>query len=81
MSEAVQTLDGWYALHDYRTIDWASWNSIPEEDRQEALEELQVYIRKEPLRGNKKRKFQCLYYHWTQSRPDVYPFPSDCGRT
>lgn len=46
MSEAVQTLNGWYALHDYRTIDWASWNSLPEEDQQEALEELQAYIRK-----------------------------------
>ncbi len=46
MSEAVQTLNGWYALHDYRSIDWASWNSVSEEDQQDVLEELQVFIRK-----------------------------------
>ena len=27
MSEAVQTLEGWYALHDFRLIDWNAWHA------------------------------------------------------
>lgn len=37
MSEAAQTLDGWYALHDFRTIDWSAWKDASPEDREEAL--------------------------------------------
>ena len=39
MNEAAQTLEGWYALHDFRTIDWTTWKSWPESKRTEALEE------------------------------------------
>ena len=28
MSEAAQTLDGWYCLHDFRSIDWSSWKAF-----------------------------------------------------
>lgn len=45
MSEAVQTLEGWYALHDFRTINWTSWKYISEEERAAALEELHVFLR------------------------------------
>lgn len=27
MSEAAQTLEGWYVLHDLRSIDWQAWNA------------------------------------------------------
>ena len=40
MNEAVQTLDGWYALHDFRAINWQSWTSISDQQRHEALNEL-----------------------------------------
>lgn len=46
MNEAALTLDGWYCLHDYRAIDWASWKSISEEERQAALEEFFQYLDK-----------------------------------
>ena len=36
MSEATQTLDGWYALHDFRTIDWQAWKSATQAERDEA---------------------------------------------
>ncbi|WAA12218.1 hydrogen peroxide-dependent heme synthase [Fervidibacillus halotolerans] len=39
MGEPVQTLDGWYTLHDFRTIDWASWKELTEEERRSALDE------------------------------------------
>ncbi|KPV43872.1 hydrogen peroxide-dependent heme synthase [Alicyclobacillus ferrooxydans] len=40
MSEAVETLDGWYAFHDFRTIDWASWKLAGKEVREQAIAEL-----------------------------------------
>lgn len=45
MSEAVQTLEGWYCLHDFRTIEWSWWKNLSDEDRNKALDELQGYIR------------------------------------
>jgi len=39
MNEAIQTLDGWYCLHDFRTIDWAAWKQLPSAERQKALDE------------------------------------------
>ncbi len=40
MSEAAQTLEGWYALHDFRTIDWNSWKNLTEDQRTAAADEL-----------------------------------------
>lgn len=37
MVEPVETFDGWYSLHDLRTIDWTSWKYATETERQEAL--------------------------------------------
>ncbi|WCK53581.1 heme-dependent peroxidase [Aneurinibacillus sp. Ricciae_BoGa-3] len=45
MSEAVNTLEGWYALHDFRSIDWAAWTSLTEEDRTAAVDELLTLTR------------------------------------
>lgn len=44
--EAVETMDGWYVLHDLRRIDWKSWKSASEEQRQKALEDFQQIIAK-----------------------------------
>lgn len=38
MPEAPQTDEGWYALHDFRTVDWDAWDSAPEHERERALE-------------------------------------------
>gem|GEM_PF-185769 len=40
VSEPVQTLEGWYALHDFRFIDWNVWKSWTSERRERALREL-----------------------------------------
>ncbi|XID95771.1 hydrogen peroxide-dependent heme synthase [Paenibacillaceae bacterium WGS1546] len=37
MSEAAQTLDGWYVLHDLRSIDWEAWKSASQAEKDEAL--------------------------------------------
>lgn len=41
MSQAAQTLDGWYCLHDFRLIDWTSWKLLSSDERQTALAEFQ----------------------------------------
>jgi len=46
MNEAAITLDGWYALHDFRSFDWASWKLVSAEERQAAVEEFLAYLEK-----------------------------------
>lgn len=45
MNEAAVTLDGWYVLHDLRSIDWASWKAISNEERQAIIEEFQQFLK------------------------------------
>ncbi|TBL71511.1 hydrogen peroxide-dependent heme synthase [Paenibacillus thalictri] len=40
MSEAAQTLEGWYALHDFRAIDWNAWRALSAKERNAAQDEL-----------------------------------------
>jgi peroxiredoxin len=44
MSEAVQTLEGWYALHDFRSIDWTAWKQLSAEQRAQAEDELYTFL-------------------------------------
>jgi len=46
MAEAAQTLDGWYALHDFRSIDWGAWKQLSSDDRQAAIHEFLGLIEK-----------------------------------
>ncbi|MFD1956184.1 hydrogen peroxide-dependent heme synthase [Paenibacillus thailandensis] len=45
MSEAAQTLEGWYALHDFRAIDWQAWREADDDVRAHALDELSGFLR------------------------------------
>lgn len=49
MAEPTRTLEGWYALHDFRTVDWAGWRSLGEDERRKATEEFVAYF--EAMRG------------------------------
>ena len=31
--QVVQTLEGWFVLHDLRTIDWNAWKSLSDQER------------------------------------------------
>ncbi|MBM7648309.1 chlorite dismutase [Bacillus ectoiniformans] len=46
MSEAAKTLDGWYSLHDFRLIDWATWKMLSSDERQTAIHEFQGFLNK-----------------------------------
>lgn len=45
MNEALQTIEGWYALHDFRSIDWTVWKSITTEQRDAAIKEYMDLIK------------------------------------
>ncbi|MFZ5622733.1 MAG: hydrogen peroxide-dependent heme synthase [Pseudomonadota bacterium] len=44
MAEAPGTLEGWYALHDFRRIDWGGLNRLPAGERQAVLEEAAAFF-------------------------------------
>jgi chlorite dismutase len=44
MNEAAQTLDGWYALHDFRMFDWRTWRTLTTQQQEEAKADLQAYV-------------------------------------
>ena len=54
MSEPALTLDGWYTLHDFRTMDWGAWKSLSSDDRQAAIHEFLQYL--ERLNGVQEQK-------------------------
>ncbi|PSQ46932.1 hypothetical protein BRD15_08005, partial [Halobacteriales archaeon SW_6_65_15] len=37
--------EGWYVLHDFRTVDWDAWRTAPERERRAALEEGVSFLR------------------------------------
>ncbi|WP_017725922.1 hydrogen peroxide-dependent heme synthase [Halalkalibacterium ligniniphilum] len=46
MNEAAKTLDGWYCLHDFRTINWPALKALSTEERQQVLNEFLALIEK-----------------------------------
>lgn len=55
MVEAVETFDGWYSLHDLRSIDWTAWKYAKEEERQNAIAEFTELLSKwEAVEENKQ---------------------------
>lgn len=46
MNEAALTLDGWYCLHDFRAIDWASWKLVSKEERAQIIDEFIQFLEK-----------------------------------
>jgi len=44
MVEPPQTDEGWYVLHDFRTVDWDAWREAPERERERAIEEGVEYL-------------------------------------
>jgi hydrogen peroxide-dependent heme synthase len=61
MSEAAQTLDGWYCLHDFRTVDWTTWKMLPQEERQEAINEFLGLVEKWNSTQTRKEGSHALY--------------------
>jgi len=61
MNEAAITLDGWYVLHDFRSMDWVTWKMLTEEERQFAVEEFQAFMDKINQADENKTGAHALY--------------------
>ena len=46
MTDAPPTDEGWFVLHDFRTVDWDAWRDAPEHDRDRAIVEGTEYLRR-----------------------------------
>ncbi|GAA0523475.1 chlorite dismutase [Halorubrum aquaticum] len=44
MVEAPATEEGWFALHEFRSIDWDAWRNAPDRKRERAVEEGRSYL-------------------------------------
>lgn len=60
-NEAAKTLDGWYALHDFRTMDWASWKLLSSDERQSIIHEFTGLLEKWGVAQKEGKGSQTLY--------------------
>ncbi|MFB4169874.1 hydrogen peroxide-dependent heme synthase [Virgibacillus sp. JSM 102003] len=60
-AQAVETLDGWYCLHDLRTIDWTSWKYASSEERESAIHEFKNLLTKWEAVENEESGSHVLY--------------------
>ncbi len=44
MSETISTLEGWYAFHDFRAIDWTHWRLLDNEQQAEIWDEFEQFL-------------------------------------
>lgn len=61
MSEAAKTLDGWYSLHEFRSMNWAAWKSISSEERDMAINEFQGLLEKWGMAETSKTGSHAFY--------------------
>jgi hydrogen peroxide-dependent heme synthase len=61
MSEATQTLDGWYCLHDFRSVDWSAWKTLTSDERQAAIHEFLAIVEKWQATEDKKEGSHAIY--------------------
>ncbi|WP_029192178.1 hydrogen peroxide-dependent heme synthase [Paenibacillus harenae] len=74
MSEAAQTLEGWYALHDFRSIDWTAWRLADEAERSRALDELQTFLQQWAEDEERKQGSTAVYSIVGQKADFVFMF-------
>jgi chlorite dismutase len=43
MPEPVETLEGWYALHDFRRINWTRWWQLTDDERNKRIDALEQW--------------------------------------
>jgi len=61
MSEAAQTLEGWYCLHDFRIIDWPRWKQLSSDKREQILSEFTNLLEKWEMNQQDKEGSYALY--------------------
>ncbi|WP_182200786.1 hydrogen peroxide-dependent heme synthase [Paraliobacillus salinarum] len=61
MAEAVETMDGWYCLHDLRKIDWNAWKKASIVEQEAAITELQSLLTKWDVIDEEKTGSHAVY--------------------
>jgi peroxiredoxin len=61
MNQAMKTVEGWYCLHDFRTIDWTKWKTASTTERELALHEFRQLLSKWELVEEKKQGSHAVY--------------------
>ena len=61
MPEVPQTLEGWYALHDFRTLDWHRWKSLPAGEREAAIVEAAEFLNRAEQHADAAEGSSALY--------------------
>jgi chlorite dismutase/heme-degrading monooxygenase HmoA len=49
MVDAPRTAEGWYVLHDFRSVDWDAWRELPERKREAVIEDGEHFLRHREL--------------------------------
>lgn len=44
MAEVPGTLEGWFALHDLRRLDWAAWKQLPSMEQHQIIREAEGFL-------------------------------------
>ena len=71
MSEAAETLDGWYSLHLFYAVDWATFRLVPEDEREAMINEFKVFIKNKATAREKQAGDYALYNIQTYSYVSV----------
>ncbi|WP_096185930.1 hydrogen peroxide-dependent heme synthase [Evansella halocellulosilytica] len=61
MSEAAKTLDGWYCLHDFRTVNWSEWKKLDSEEREQIIGEFLGLLEKWNVTEKNREGSHALY--------------------
>jgi peroxiredoxin len=61
MSEPAKTIEGWYCLHDLRTIDWTALKLVSNEERQEMVHEFLGFLEEMQKVEDDKNGSHALY--------------------
>lgn len=44
MGEPIETIEGWYVLHDFRQVNWTQWRTLDSKHKQQVQEELSAIV-------------------------------------
>ena len=76
MSEAAETLDGWYSLHLFYAIDWATFRLVPEEERETMITEFKNFVNTKSEARTTRTGDQAVYNITGQKQIYYYGFTS-----
>ena len=76
MSEAAETLDGWYSLHLFYAVDWTTFRLIAEDDREAMITELETFIKDKTVAENHIKVIMQFITLQVKKRTFYYGFTS-----